>query len=96
MASRLSPELVDGMNMINLLLPGTAITYNGEEIGMADTLVRQDQMVHSGNVKADFKNKQKFTKDRARTPFQWDSSTSAGVSSDFEFTISIFFLFSIS
>lgn len=32
-ATRYGPELVDAINMLVMLLPGTAITYNGEEIG---------------------------------------------------------------
>ncbi|PNF22719.1 hypothetical protein B7P43_G07130 [Cryptotermes secundus] len=35
-ASRLSSDFVDGLNMIAMLLPGTPITLYGEEIGMAD------------------------------------------------------------
>jgi glycosidase len=35
-ASRLSYEYVDGLNMIAMLLPGTPITLYGEEIGMED------------------------------------------------------------
>eukprot|EP00096_Caligus_rogercresseyi_P009388 TRINITY_DN3180_c0_g1_i1.p1 TRINITY_DN3180_c0_g1~~TRINITY_DN3180_c0_g1_i1.p1 ORF type:complete len:642 (+),score=181.57 TRINITY_DN3180_c0_g1_i1:259-2184(+) len=34
--SRFGPELVDGMNMLVMLLPGTPITYYGEELGMED------------------------------------------------------------
>ncbi|PSN33694.1 hypothetical protein C0J52_21446 [Blattella germanica] len=35
-ATRLGSKMIDGMNMLNLLLPGTAFTYYGEEIGMED------------------------------------------------------------
>jgi len=35
-ASRLSHDYVDGLNMIAMLLPGTPITLYGEEIGMED------------------------------------------------------------
>lgn len=35
-ASRLGNDYVDVMNMITLMLPGTAFTYYGEEIGMVD------------------------------------------------------------
>jgi len=33
-ATRLGHDLVDVMNMVTMLLPGTPITYSGEEIGM--------------------------------------------------------------
>jgi glycosidase len=31
--------MVDAMNMIYMLLPGTPITYYGEEIGMVDAVM---------------------------------------------------------
>ncbi|RXG54393.1 Maltase 2, partial [Armadillidium vulgare] len=36
-ASRLGTDLVDALNIFILLLPGTPVTYYGEEIGMEDT-----------------------------------------------------------
>ena len=37
MASRIgSLELVDGLNMLHLLLPGSAVVYYGDELGMLD------------------------------------------------------------
>lgn len=35
-STRFGAKLIDAMNMITMLLPGTPITYYGEEIGMAD------------------------------------------------------------
>jgi alpha-glucosidase len=62
-ASRLGPELVDAMNMIYMLLPGTPITYNGEELGMVDGV--------SDPPPAD-------KRDLYRTPMQWSAETNAG------------------
>jgi len=33
-ASQLGGDLVECLNMILLMLPGTAVTYSGEELGM--------------------------------------------------------------
>ncbi|XP_066997088.2 probable maltase [Anabrus simplex] len=35
-ASRFSPEVVDGLNMVVMLMQGTPVTYYGEELGMKD------------------------------------------------------------
>lgn len=36
--SRLGDDLLDCVNMILLLLPGTAVTHSGEELGVESTL----------------------------------------------------------
>ncbi|XP_065203783.1 maltase 2-like [Planococcus citri] len=69
-STRFEPSAVDGINMLVQLLPGTAITYQGEEIGMEDTKVRQDQ---SSDIESP-------SRDPERTPFQWSSSPHAGFS----------------
>jgi len=61
-ASRFGPELVDAMNMVYMLLPGTPITYYGEELGMVDGVLE------SPNDK----------RDPERTPMQWSEEAHAG------------------
>lgn len=48
------------MNMMLLMLPGTPITYYGEEIGMRD---HRADLVRLSD-----------TRDPCRTPMQWDAS----------------------
>ncbi|KAM3964636.1 maltase A1-like [Aphomia sociella] len=81
-ASRFSPDLVDGLNMIVLLLPGIAVTYMGEEIGMVDGFVSwEDTVDPSGCNTDDPINYWTESRDPARTPFQWNSDKNAGFSS---------------
>nr|XP_034196329.1 maltase 1-like [Osmia lignaria] len=58
------PGREDQMVMLEMLLPGVAVTYYGEEIGMLDDT---ELRVY------DFR-------DGCRTPFQWDNTTNAGFS----------------
>lgn len=50
------------MNMVYMLLPGTPITYYGEEIGMVDAKLESP---------VDFR-------DPERTPMQWSAEAQAG------------------
>ncbi|XP_025411860.1 maltase 2-like isoform X2 [Sipha flava] len=77
-AARMGPEMVDAMNMLNLLLPGTAFTYMGEEIGMEDTNVRWDQTVDPRGLNAGVDGYRQLSRDPPRTPFQWNANVSAG------------------
>lgn len=56
------PGRADQMIMLEMILPGIAVTYYGEEIGMVDnsTLYVYD------------------VRDGCRTPFQWDNTINAG------------------
>ncbi|XP_029050902.2 maltase 1-like isoform X1 [Osmia bicornis bicornis] len=58
------PGREDQMVMLEMLLPGVAVTYYGEEIGMLDDT---ELRIY------DFR-------DGCRTPFQWDDTTNAGFS----------------
>ncbi|XP_015374282.1 PREDICTED: maltase A3-like [Diuraphis noxia] len=70
-ASRYGLEIIDGIFMVQFLLPGTPILYMGDELAMTDLYLREDQMspysIRSGNIR-----------ERSRTPFQWNSSPQAG------------------
>ncbi|KAK5638280.1 hypothetical protein RI129_012575 [Pyrocoelia pectoralis] len=77
-ASRYGSKRVDGLCMLSMLLPGVAVTYNGEEIGMEDGEVTwteaQDPQACNGKEKDFLKNSRDFQ----RTPYQWNGSTNAG------------------
>lgn len=67
-ATRMGVDAVDATNMLILLLPGTSINYQGEEIGMEDGHVRKYEILDCCN------------RDPQRTPMQWTSGTNAGFS----------------
>lgn len=82
--SRMDDENMDGLEILSLLLPGQTITYYGEEISMIDTQVSWSDTIDPmacENPQEDFENN---SRDRARTPMQWNSSLSAGFSSSNE------------
>lgn len=73
--SRFGLELIDGIHMLILLLPGTPVVYMSDELGMTDTYLRYDQLIE--NMSKSFS---KEVRETIRTPFQWDSSPQAGFS----------------
>uniref|UniRef100_A0A2S2PDA4 Maltase 2 n=1 Tax=Schizaphis graminum TaxID=13262 RepID=A0A2S2PDA4_SCHGA len=77
-ATRFGGEMVDAMNMLNMLLPGVAFTYMGEEIGMSDTAVRWDQTVDPRGLNAGPNGFRILSRDPARTPYQWNATAHAG------------------
>lgn len=77
-ASRYGPELVDGLNMLAQLLPGSGITYNGEEIGMEDTPISFEETVDPAGLNAGPERYELFSRDPERTPFQWDNTSNSG------------------
>ncbi|XP_067013714.2 maltase A1 [Anabrus simplex] len=81
-ASRFGKDLVDAVNMLVMMLPGTAVTYNGEEIGMEDTFISWEQTKDPQALNAGEERYELFTRDPERTPFQWNDSTSAGFSTN--------------
>uniref|UniRef100_A0A182MLT9 alpha-glucosidase n=1 Tax=Anopheles culicifacies TaxID=139723 RepID=A0A182MLT9_9DIPT len=79
-ASRFGEDMIDAMNMIMLSLPGVAVTYNGEEIGMDDVWISYNDTVDPAACNAGPDRYQYTTRDPERTPFQWDSTKNAGFS----------------
>jgi len=67
--------MIDGFHMIQFLLPGTPIMFMGDELGMTDIYLRQDQVFDKGEIRT-----AAFNREKTRTPIQWDSSPQAGFS----------------
>ncbi|CAB3230468.1 unnamed protein product [Arctia plantaginis] len=81
MATRYGSSLVDGINMIVLLLPGVGVTYMGEELGLVDGYVSwEDTVDPSGCNTNDPINYVSSSRDPERTPFQWNAEKNAGFS----------------
>ncbi|PNJ80034.1 SLC3A1 isoform 4 [Pongo abelii] len=68
LTSRLGNEYVNVMNMLLFTLPGTPITYYGEEIGMGNIVATNLNESYDINTL------------RSKSPMQWDNSSNAGFS----------------
>lgn len=78
-ADRFDPSSVDSINMLLLLLPGTPIVYNGDEIGMTGSKIRWDQTTDVYALDLGPMFYEIYSRDPERTPFQWNSSRHAGL-----------------
>lgn len=80
-ATRYGAELVDGMNALLMTLPGIAVTYNGDEIGMIDH--PSIDYAHTQDPQACNFHDEAYlfmSRDPQRSPFQWDDSKYGGFS----------------
>lgn len=78
-ASRMGGEhMIDIMEMVQLSMPGISVTYQGEEIGMLDTELSWADTVDPAACQTSPENYKDYTRDPARTPFQWDTTSNAG------------------
>ncbi|CAK1552843.1 unnamed protein product [Leptosia nina] len=81
LASRVGTNRVDAMNMLALILPGIAFTYQGEELGMTDGFISWEDTQDPRACNTDDPvNYWKHSRDPCRTPFPWDGSLNAGFS----------------
>lgn len=71
--SRLGEQYMDIILTAQMTLPGVACLYYGQEIGMQNYVVREDQR-QDPNVDLEIN----VTRDGERLPMQWDSSINAG------------------
>lgn len=67
------------------LLPGVAVTYYGEEIGMKDTYISWNQTVDPQAKNVGPELYEIYSRDKARTPMLWNDSISAGLYCDTRF-----------
>ncbi|XP_064552128.1 maltase A3 [Drosophila montana] len=79
-ASRYGKEHIDAMNMLVMILPGASVTYQGEELGMTDGQISWEDTVDPWGCNSNPEIYEKYTRDPARTPFQWTNGTNAGFS----------------
>lgn len=78
-ASRFGEQRVDILNTLVTMLPGTSVTYYGEEIGMSDScaLFGSDPEVSAVGCDVFPDN---WSDSFARSPMQWDDTNNAGFS----------------
>ncbi|XP_033217513.1 maltase A3-like [Belonocnema kinseyi] len=82
--TRLSLGEMDVFQILTLLLPGQAFTYYGEEISMIDSQIPCNETIDPMGCKNSEDKFAYISRDPARTPMQWNSSTSAGFSTNEE------------
>ncbi|XP_031625091.1 maltase 2-like [Contarinia nasturtii] len=75
-ASLYGERRVDGLLTLILTLPGIAITYYGEELGMVDnrTIPYAETIDPQANTMDPTGNWMDFSRDPQRTPMQWDGT----------------------
>ncbi|XP_041776082.1 maltase 2-like [Anopheles merus] len=80
-ASRYGVERIDGMQLMLLTLPGVAVTYNGDEIGMIDHRdISYEDTLDPQGCNLGPEGYRWASRDPQRVPFQWDDTYNAGFS----------------
>ncbi|XP_063702912.1 maltase A1-like [Culicoides brevitarsis] len=77
-ATRLGENRTDLYNIYLQTMPGHAITYQGEEIGMEDVYISWAETQDPAACNTNPEIFDQVSRDRARTPMQWNSSVNAG------------------
>ncbi|XP_058118259.1 probable maltase [Anopheles ziemanni] len=81
-SSRLGVARADLYQIALNVLPGIAVTYNGDELAMEDVYISWDDTIDPAACNSNPKDYLLYSRDPARTPFQWDDSISAGFSTN--------------
>lgn len=76
--SRFGRNFGQAVTIMVQLLPGIAVTYYGDEIGMENTYYTWDQTIDPQGLNVGPLRYEVESRDKVRAPFQWDNSTSAG------------------
>ncbi|XP_043250144.1 alpha-glucosidase-like [Colletes gigas] len=78
--TRFGEERADQITMLSLMLPGVAIIYNGDEIGMLDRNFTYQETVDPAGCNAGPNRYYLKSRDPERTPFQWQNAVAGGFS----------------
>lgn len=70
------------MNTLVTMLPGTSVTYYGEEIGMYDSCAKFEDDDHNQPAVRCLPNITRHQSDWVRSPMQWDDTDNAGFSTN--------------
>lgn len=80
-ATRLGVERTDLINIMLQTLPGIAVNYQGEEMGLVNTHLTWEETVDPSACNTnDPINYEASSRDPCRTPFPWDDTKNAGFS----------------
>uniref|UniRef100_A0A182P5V8 alpha-glucosidase n=1 Tax=Anopheles epiroticus TaxID=199890 RepID=A0A182P5V8_9DIPT len=81
-SSRLGVARADLYQIALNVLPGIAVTYNGDELAMEDVFISWKDTIDPAACNSNPKDYLLYSRDPVRTPFQWDDSVSAGFSTN--------------
>ena len=81
LATRLGVERTDLINIMLQTLPGIAVTYQGEEMGLVNTHLAWEETIDPWACNTDPDRYEPFSRDPSRTPFPWDDTKNAGFTS---------------
>ncbi|XP_066905550.1 maltase A1 isoform X1 [Halyomorpha halys] len=79
-ASRFSNEWVDVLHMMVMSLPGTVLTYNGDEFGLEDAYVRYDEGRDLQGLRNGPSGFADMSRDFQRGPMPWKAAHNGGFS----------------
>ncbi|XP_061391892.1 maltase A1-like [Musca vetustissima] len=77
-STRLGEGRMDLFTILLQTLPGNAVTYYGEEIGMVNGNVTWEETVDTQGCSSSPETYESYSRDPERTPYQWDASNKAG------------------